>query len=281
MFTPEFASITFGLLSAAIWGAGDFSGGLVSKRANVYGVVIGSQVVGALLLFGLALIFDTGLPPLADLVWGGLAGILGAVGLLALYHGLSSGRMGLVAPVSAVVAAAMPVIFGALFHGLPDLLKLIGFGCALVGVWLLSRPAGKLQFQASDLTLPVIAGLGFGLFFVLMDRGNDHATFWPIVAARVASLTMLVITARLNRQPLWPAREHWPLTALAGVLDAGGNAFFTLAAQAGRLDVASVLSSLYPASTVALAWAVLKERLNGGQWAGVLATLVAIVLIAL
>lgn len=277
----ELAPIAFGLLSAATWGAGDFSGGLVSKRAGVFGVVIFSQWIGGLLLLGLAFVTGERVPPLTDWLWGAAAGASGAVGLLALYRGLASGRMGLVAPLSAVLAAALPVVVGAFTQGPPDGLQFLGFGFAFAGVWLLSRPEGALSFRLNDLTLPVVAGLGFGLFFVLMDRANDRAVFWPLVAARVASVILMVTTALFNRRSLLPQREHWPLTALAGVLDAGGNAFFTLATQTGRLDVASVLSSLYPASTVALAWVVLKERLTRPQWLGVLAALVAIVLIAL
>jgi drug/metabolite transporter (DMT)-like permease len=276
-----FNSIAFGLLSAATWGAGDFCGGLVSKRTGVFGVIIGSQFVGMLLLIGLALIFDRTPPLPGDLLWGAAAGAGGAVGLLALYRGLAAGRMGLVAPLSAVLAAALPVVVAAFTQGLPENVQFVGFGVALLGVWLLSRPEGALRFQWNELTLPVVAGLGFGLFFVFIDRASERAAFWPIVAARVASLALMTGTALVNRQPLWPGRDHWPLTALAGVLDAGGNAFFTLATQTGRLDVASVLSSLYPASTVALAWAVLKERLTRPQWLGVGAALLAIVLIAL
>jgi drug/metabolite transporter (DMT)-like permease len=277
----EFAPIAFGLLSAVTWGAGDFSGGLASKRTGVFSVIIGSQCVGMVLLIGLALAFDRALPLPGDLMWGAAAGAGGAVGLLALYRGLASGRMGLVAPLSAVLAATLPIVVGSFTQGLPDSVQFLGFGFALAGVWLLSRPEGALRFQWNDLTLPVVAGLGFGLFFIFMDRANERAVFWPIAAARVASVSLMTITALLNRQPLRPGREHWPLTALAGVLDAGGNAFFTLATQTGRLDVASVLSSLYPASTVALAWAVLKERLTRPQWLGAGAALVAIVLIAL
>jgi drug/metabolite transporter (DMT)-like permease len=189
--------------------------------------------------------------------------------------------MGLVAPLSAVLAAALPVVVSVFTQGWPNMLQFFGFGFALAGVWLLSRPEGSLSFKFTDLTLPLVAGLGFGLFFVFMDRANDRAVFWPIVAARTASLTLLGSVVLLNRQAVTPERRLWPLIALAGVLDASGNAFFTAAAQTGRLDVASVLSSLYPASTVALAGLVLRERLNAGQWLGVGATLLAIVLIAL
>ncbi len=275
-------SVIFGLLSAVTWGAGDFCGGLASKRSNVYSVVITSQAVGAALLLLLAFVFGETIPPLSDLGWGAGAGIAGAIGLLALYRGLASGRMGLVAPVSAVVAATLPVIAAALLEGLPGSLQLLGFGVALGGIWFLSRSASPTAaaFRLNDLGLPITAGLGFGLFFVLIAQGSGRATFWPLVAARVASLTVLTIIARANRQPIVPDRSQLGLVALSGVLDAGGNAFFSLAVQAGRLDVASVLSSLYPASTVLLAWLILKERLSGWQFAGVIATLIAIALIA-
>lgn len=277
---PELFPVVFGLLSAVSWGAGDFSGGLATRRASVYSVVIGSQLVGATLLIGLALAFRETLPPAGDLAWGAAAGAFGSVGLLALYRGLASGRMGLVAPLSAVLAAALPVVVAAFTQGWPDAFQFSGFGFALASVWLLSKPEGSLSFRLNELTLPLIAGLGFGLFFVLMDRANERAVFWPIVAARAASLGLLGGVVLFNRQPALPARRLWALTALAGMLDAGGNAFFTLAAQTGRLDVAAVLSSLYPASTVALAALVLRERLNTGQWLGVGAALLAIVLIA-
>ncbi len=273
-------SIVFGLLSAATWGAGDFCGGLASRRASTYGVVIGSQAVGAALLIGLALALRETWPPWGDLAWGAAAGAVGSVGLLALYRGLADGRMGLVAPLSAVLAAALPVVVGAFTQGWPDAFQSFGFGFALAGVWLLSQPEGPVSFRFHGLGLPVVAGLGFGLFFVLMDRANDRAVFWPIVAARAASLALLSGLALIQRQPAAPGRGLWPLLALAGMLDAGGNAFFTLAAQTGRLDVASVLASLYPASTVALAGLVLRERLNLRQWLGVGATLLAIALIA-
>lgn len=278
----DLAPVVFGLLSAVTWGAGDFCGGLASKRTNVYAVVITSQAIGIGLLLGLAFVFGETFPPGRDLIWGAGAGMAGAVGLLALYRGLASGRMGLVAPISAVGAAALPVIFAAFLQGLPGLLTLIGFAVALGGIWLLSRPtsATTAAFHLKDLGLPAAAGLGFGLFFVLIDQANNHSTFWPLIAARLASLTLITLIARVNRQSVRPERSQLGLVALSGALDAGGNAFFSLAVQAGRLDVASVLSSLYPASTVLLAWWFLKERLSGGQLAGVVATLTAIALIA-
>jgi drug/metabolite transporter (DMT)-like permease len=280
MAGSEWASVAFGLASAASWGAGDFSGGLATKRTSVYGVIIASQVVGVILFVGLAFISREAVPTPDNLLWGALAGMVGAIGLTALYRGLAMGQMGVVAPISAVIAAAVPILVGAFVEGLPGILQMIGFGSALVGVWFLSRPkVGAVR--TGQLISPLVAGVGFGLFFVLIDRVSEVAVFWPLVAARAASLTLLLVIARAARQPLIPERRYWPLTTLAGVLDAGGNAFFALAAQTGRLDVAAVLSSLYPASTVVLAWLILKERFARPQTVGIAATLAAIVLITI
>jgi drug/metabolite transporter (DMT)-like permease len=269
-----------GLTSALVWGAGDFCGGLATKRTSVYGVIIVGDGVGAVLFLALALAFGETLPTLSAWLWGALAGVVGAVGLMALYRGLATGRMSVVSPVAAVVTGVVPVLFSAFVDGLPGYGQLAGFGLALLGVWLISSHE-RVQIQLGELGLPVLAGLGFGLFFVFMDAAGQAGVFWPLFSARVAAVIALAAQALATRQFQLPPRELLPLVAAVGVLDAGGNAFFSLAAQIGRLDVASVLASLYPASTVALAWLILKERIARLQWLGVAAALGAIVLIAL
>ena len=268
----------FGLASAACWGAADFSGGLASKRANVYGVIIVSQFVGITLLIGSALALSEGLPPADHLGWGCLAGVFGAVGLLALYRALASGRMGVAAPVSGILTAAIPVIAGAFVEGWPDAFRVIGFALALIAVWLVSQ-TDDAAFAPRDLGLPLLAGLGFGFFLVFIHRASDVSVLWPLVAARGSSLGMMLAVTALSRQRWPPGREQLLPVVLAGVLDAGGNAFYVLASQVGRLDVAAVLSSLYPASTVWLARIVLKERLTKTQSVGIVSALAAIVLI--
>jgi drug/metabolite transporter (DMT)-like permease len=274
----ELATVAFGLASAACWGTGDFSGGLATKRTNVYAVIIASQIVGAVLLAMLALAFREPLPPPDQSLWGTLAGLAGAVGLIGLYRALALGRMGVAAPVSAVITASVPVVVGAFTEGMPDVPQQIGFGLALIGIWLVSRTEG-LRVRIGDLGLPIMAGLSFGFFLVFIGQVSDGAVLWPLVAARTASLTLMIVTAALTRQPRLPEMKALPLIALAGAMDAGGNAFFALAAQAGRLDVASVLASLYPATTVWLAWLILKERIVRPQAFGIGVTLAAIALI--
>lgn len=279
----ELGAIGYGLASAVSWGAGDFCGGLASKRNHVYGVVLLSQMVGALFLVGVALLLAEPFPQPLDLAYGGVAGIGGTIGLAALYRGLAGGRMGMVAPVAAVVTAILPVIVSILVEGAPAILQLVGFGLALVGVWLISARRGKkVEIRGGELGLAVIAGSGFGIFLILIDRVNEGAVLWPLVAARVASISLLVIVVVIT-SPLekLPAAAGLPVIVLAGLFDTGGNAFFALATQTGRLDMAAILSSLYPAVTIALAWLILKERLLPQQWGGVAAALLAIALISI
>jgi drug/metabolite transporter (DMT)-like permease len=280
MGSSEALAVVYGLASAASWGAGDFSGGFASKRSNVYSVIIVSQLVGALFLIGLAFALAESIPSLDNLILGGMAGISGAIGLVALYTGLARGRMGIVAPVTAVVAAFFPVIVGILNEGLPSPQRLVGFGIALMAIWFLSRAGKGAVIRLSELALPTVAGLGFGLFYIFIDRVSHAAVLWPLVAARIASIGMLSILIAVRRQREVPAANQLLIIALAGTLDAGGNAFFALATQVGRLDISAVLASLYPATTVLLAWLFLKERLVRQQWFGVTTALIALVLIA-
>jgi drug/metabolite transporter (DMT)-like permease len=280
MLPLELLSAFLGLTSAISWGAGDFFGGLAAKRTGLYQVVIGSQFIGVIILVIMALIFQEVVPPFINLAIAGFAGLAGAVGLLCLYRALALGRMGLAAPVSGVLSAAIPILAAAFLDKLPGWLTLAGFAVALVAGWLISR-SEDVVFRLSDLGLPLIAGFSFGFFIAIISRFSAGAVFWPLVAARVASLTALTLFALFTRQRILPARPELGLILASGVLDAGGNAFLVLAAHLGRKDVAAVLSSLYPASTVLLAWAVLKEKLTRWQSIGVLAALAAIVMITI
>jgi len=279
--SSELLALFTGLASAASWGAGDFSGGLASKRTNVYVVVILSQVVGGLLLALLGLLLREPLPTREDVLWSAAAGTLGSAGLLGLYHGLATGRMGIVAPVTAVVSGLLPATIGLILEGLPDAPQLAGFALALPAMWLVSRPeSGESGWNWRELVLPVLSGLGLGSFIALIGQVSEGAIFWPLVAARMTSLVLLGAAVVLLRKWERPTRSQLPLIALAGLFDMGGNAFYVLAAQLGRLDVASILTSLYPASTLFLARVFLHERLLRPQGVGVALALAAVVLIA-
>ncbi|MBP2029113.1 drug/metabolite transporter (DMT)-like permease [Methanohalophilus levihalophilus] len=281
MIPAEFLVVFFGLMAAASWGAGDFSGGFASKKANVYGVVLITQTVGVFLLAASAYLIAEEMPPIGGMIWGVVAGIFISIGLLALYHGLSQGKMGFVAPVSAVVAASVPVIFSAFYEGLPAYYQMLGFAFALVAVWLIAGGGEGLEkIDRSDLLLPLIAGTGFGLFFISIDRVSDTAVLWPLTAARIAAVVTLLAFIAYKGTVSAPSKSVLPIIIVAGIFDTGGNTFFALASQAGRLDIASITSSLYPAGTVLLAWLILKEKMTHKQWIGVLAALIAVILIS-
>ena len=276
----ELAPLVFGLSAAVCWGAGDFCGGVATKATQVYRVIISSQLVSLILLVILAVVAQEALLPVNQLLLASAAGIIGAIGMIALYRALAVGQMGVAAPVSAVVAAGVPVIVGSFIEGPPSTAQLIGLGLAFVAVWFISR-TGDSAIQWRDLGLPIIAGLGFGTFYVLIGTVGQSAVWWPLVAARLGSLTALFLVTLINRQPRLVERQSLKLIILIGVFEVGGNACYILARQAGRLDVAAVLASLYPAVTVWLAWFFLKERMYRLQSIGVLAALAAIVLISI
>ncbi len=226
----DFATVIFGLAASLCWGSGDFSGGLASRRANASSVVIAAYAVGFVLLVALALLWKEPFPSPVDIVWGGLAGLAGVIGLISFYSALSIGRMGIVAPVSAVLTAALPVLFS---------------------VGLISRPE-RARGRPKGNGLALLAGCGFGCFFILISHASHAATFWPLAVARFTSVLFMLVVVRIRQQQMLPKMTIAPIVLLAGVLDAIGNVFFVLATHTGRLDVAAVLSSLYPAATVLL-----------------------------
>lgn len=267
------------LATAAVWGGGDFAGGIATKRANVFRVVAGAHACGLLLMLLLVWITGEAFPPRSTLLWGAAAGITGAVGVAALYRALAIGRMGIVAPVAAVITGVLPVLAGIYTEGMPDPIQLAGFVLALVSIWLIARPDGEIDTHRG-LGLAVLAGVMFGLFFIACKQAGHHGVFWPLVAARTTStLFMLFIVAFSpgDKRPLRPALV--PIL-FSGILDTSANALFIAATQRGRLDVTSVLSSLYPASTVILARIFLKERMSATQNAGIIGALVSVALIA-
>jgi drug/metabolite transporter (DMT)-like permease len=277
----SFSLIIFGLLSALSWGGGDFSGGLATKRSPVYSVIITAQSLGLLMLLAVAVGIRETFPPVEHLFFGVLAGLTGTVGIVCLYSALANSRMGLAAPVSAIVAAGLPVLVGAFTLGLPSGVNLVGLLLALLSIWLVSRTEGEHEpFKLNMLYLPGLAGLGFGLFFVLIDRANDVAVFYPLAAARIASLSLLLAFALGTKKAVLTERSQWPLIALCGFLDTWGNIFYAMAAQAGRADIAAVLSSMYPAGTILLARLLLKERIGRVQWLGIGLALVAVAMIS-
>ncbi|MBV6397178.1 MAG: hypothetical protein HFACDABA_02783 [Anaerolineales bacterium] len=275
-------SVLFGLISAIGWGAGDFTGGLAARRIGAPRAVFHSEWIGILMLLLIATLAGEPFPALRVLLVALCAGMIGSAGLLLLYSSMTRGMMSIATPVSALLAAALPVFVGMIRDGFPGWLTFFGFGFALFAVWMISQGEDgvtDLLAHISDLKLPLLAGLCFGLYFVVIHEATrDGATFWPMVFSRTGGLILVSVYLFLTRASLRVTPSAWPYILVNGVFDVAGNMFFILAAQAGRLDVASVLSSLYPGGTVLLALIFLKERLARAQWLGIAAALIAIVL---
>jgi drug/metabolite transporter (DMT)-like permease len=276
--------VVLALASAVVYGASDFLGGLASRRTSVFGVVAMSQLVGLGAL--LALLPWLGGPVSgADLAWGAASGLAGAAGLVVFFRTLAGGVMSVVAPVTAVTAAAVPVLVGLLRGETIGTAAALGIALALLAVVLVSADGGLSALRAARpaaLAPALLAGSMFGLFFVLLDRTSSEAGLTPLVTARLASVGLVVAIALAGRQSLRVTRAALPLVAVSGVGDMTANALFLLATQAdGQLAITGVLASLYPVSTVVLAQVVLRERLVGAQITGLLTAAAAVVLITL
>jgi drug/metabolite transporter (DMT)-like permease len=276
-------SILLGLSAALSWGASDYFGGLSSRKNGAYVAVFFSESIGLLFLCAaIPFVHESGLSLSAALASFG-AGAIGVFGLLLLYQAMAKGPLSVAAPVSALLSAVIPILVGMFSEGFPGPLRLGGFALALSAIWLFSKEENSPMrlSRIADLGLPLLAGVGFGLYFVLMHNGAKGSTLWPLILARVAGTMVLVVFILARRSPgeLSPRRAYWGLILANAVLDIGGSLFYVLAGQAGRMDVAAVLSALYPGATVFLAWAFLKERIHRAQTLGILAALSAIVLL--
>jgi len=278
---PGLLGVIFALTSAVVWGSGDFSGGQATRRSNQYQVLMLASISGMVLLLACAFLWGEGLPSIKNALWGALAGASGALGVAALYRALSMGHTASVAPTSAIICAALPVLLGLVTEGMPSATQFTGFGVALAGIWLVSKSpkAGEKSFR-EGMTLAFLSGIGFGGFFVFIAQVERGQLFGPIFVARSVTLAIALLMLGLKRIPL-PGLTSNPIAILAGLLDTGGNVFYLLATQFTRLDVAAVLSSLYPAVTVILATVILKEKVVRVQWAGVALCLLAIIIITL
>lgn len=280
MTTPHVLGIIFALVSAASWGTGDFSGGVATKTKNQYQVLFLMTIPGIIILALIAYALGEPVPPLKDALWASGAGLWGALGIASLYRGLSLGNAALVAPAAAVIGAALPAVFSSFSVGLPELHTILGFFIAVVGIWFVSRPDGDHGHASHQGFLhAVIAGTSFGGYFILVGQVEQGLIFAPLVFAKGASL-FIAILILLSRKERFPGLLGSPIAILAGVFDAGGNAFYMLAKQYVRLDTAAVLASMYPAVTVLLASLISHEEVGRSQWKGVVLCLIAIALIS-
>ena len=276
-------AVALALASAAAYGVSDFLGGLFAKRDSAWTIALWGQA-GALVAAGaLALIFG-GEPEGADLLWAAVSGVGSGLGGAFLYRGLANGRMSVTAPISAVISAAVPVITGVVAGERPSGLTWVGIVVGLVAIWLVARapdPSGApREGTGASIRDGLLAGAGFGTSFAAIGQIRDEAGLWPNAASMVVAIVVLLGAVLLVRARILLPPPRALLAMTPGVLSAAALAFFLFASQAGLLTVVSVISSLYPASTLVLAALVLRERIHPGQAVGLAACAVAVGLVA-
>jgi drug/metabolite transporter (DMT)-like permease len=271
-------AIALALGASVLWGVGDFLGGVTSRRLATLTVLAYSQTAGLVGILVAAVFVADDFLSFVGFGAAMLAGIGGLVGLGALYRGMAVGAIGVVAPISAT-AAVIPVTVGLLRGERPSALQLFGIAVALVGVFLVSREPGQTGRLAAGVPLALLAALGFGSYFLFIDRASSDDALWAVVVARSTS-SLLAVVAAASRRSLHAPRRLLPTLIAIGLFDVGANLLLALALNEGFVSIVSVLASLYPVITIALAVVLLRERPNRGQAAGGAAALAGAAMIA-
>ena len=274
-------AIVLSLLAAAAYGLSDFIGGVFAKRVSAWTIAFVGATAGALAI-GVFSLIDGGDPQRADYAWSVLAGVGNGFGTAFLYRGLSSGRMGVVAPVSGVGAALVPVVVGLATGERPGVIVWAGMVVALPAIWLVaSEPSlPDTEPARSGLVDGVLAGLGFGTLFAALAQIPEESGFLPLAANQLVAMAVIAVVASSLRMPWVPREPAAYAGAISGVLGALATGFFLLATQSGFLTIAAVITSLYPAFTVVLAFVVLRERVHRAQGIGLVLCAVAVGLVA-
>jgi len=283
-------SALLALVSAATFGAADFMGGLAARRAGTIAAVVVSQIAGVFLLFAmLPFLPRTHVMP-ADVAWGAAAGLAGGVGLALLYRALALGTMSVVAPVTALCAAGVPVAAGLALGDRLTTMTSGGIALAAAAIVLIGQaedtpseagltPVSAAHDPARALRIALASGVAIGFFLVALERTGSEAGMWPLVAARAVSISMFCALGAATRQPLLLRGRVAAIAIVGGCIDMVANVLYLVAVRAGQLSVVATLTSLYPASTVVLARVVLDERLSKRQTAGIVAAIIATLLI--
>lgn len=273
----------YSVTAVLLWGAADFAGGYGSRRANAFVLTAFSHVCAFVLMLVIALAERGEFLSRTSILWALLAGALGGFSLSIFYRALASGQMGLIAPIAALMGAAIPTLADIAMEGAPSRWTVAGFVLAIIAIWLITRPEPSTESAASarpkGVGLAALAGVGFAGFFLCIHQASG-SPLWIATVSRVGSFAATAVAVAVTRAPLALDRPRAVLAMLAGCLDIIASALFIFASQRGRLDEAVVITSLYPAVTVVLARVVLKEHFNRWKLAGLVAALAAVPLIS-
>lgn len=272
--------VILALTSALCWGISDFGGGAIGRRGPVLGVLLFTQGVGAVLAVTLAAARHESMVEGPDLALTIIAGLLATIGVGSLYRALSIGRMGIVAPVAAVLTALAPALIGMALQGVPSLVVIGGMGLAIVAVIIVSAVPDHAADRPTGLPLAIVGGLTLGLLGFTISRISGSYLLSPLALQRLIQVAIFAVVVVAGRQAWRLPRSTWPLAVLVGFLDLFGNVTFLTAARSGHLAIAAVVSSLYPVVTVLLAATILRERITVSHAAGVALAGVAVAMIA-
>jgi drug/metabolite transporter (DMT)-like permease len=281
-------AVLLGLGAAITYGTADFIGGLVTRRNPVARVVVLSKVAGLVLyLAAVPLLIEA-----SDLgrawAWGLAAGVAGSVGVGFLYRGLARGRMSVVAPITAVLSAVIPLLFGLAIGERPSPIQLIGVAVALLAVALVSTapdplapadPSPRGRLARSGVLDALVSGVGIGAFLILITRAGEDSGSWPLVAARVAEIAIMAVVLVASQSGIRPDRGTGKAIATTGVLDSAANLLYLIGTRLELISVVAVLTSLYPAATVLLARVFLRDRLSRGQVVGLGLALAGVIML--
>src|SRR5580692_6676568 len=278
--TPQFLSLPTNLSLAAVfaWGTSDFLGGCGARRANAFFLTAIAHLSGMILMAGVAVATHSPFPTRTAVAWALLGGLSGGGALAIFYRALATGRMGLTAPVAAVLGAAIPTAFGIVREGLPQAAQVVGFVMAATGIWLISRTED--ESSPEGIGMAALAGIGFAGFYLCIKQAGDASAFWLAAVSKVAAFTLTGLIVLIGHSIREIDRRGITVGVFAGCLDIIGSVLFIRASQTGRLDAAVVLSSLYPAVTVLLARFILKEHFTRWKALGMVAALLAVPMIA-
>lgn len=279
----QFAPAVSSLAAVLLWGTSDFAGGYGARRANTFVLTAFSHLCAFAVMVPVAMTQHGAFPNRASIFWAVLAGALGGFSIAIFYRALASGRMGLAAPVAALLGAAIPTLVDIALEGAPSRWSILGFALAVLALWLITRPEASGEDNESGhpkgVAAAALSGVGFAGFYLCVHQATGSPS-WVAAITRIGSFGATAIAVLATRAPLELDRTSAAIAAVAGSLDVTGSALFVFASEHGRLDEAVVITSLYPAVTVLLARIVLKEHFSRWKFVGLLAALAAVPLIA-
>jgi drug/metabolite transporter (DMT)-like permease len=275
------AAAGFGLLSATSWGGSDFAGGWGARRASSLLVTASGQVVSLAALLAICLVLRLAVPGMSYLIYAAIGGFEGAIALAVFYRALAMGAMGLTAALTGIMTALVPVAFDLIHSGWPSSITFAGLAIGLAAIWLISHSPAKEGADTSQraLLLGASAGVGFGAQLILFKTAAAGGVLWALTSGRIAGVAAILLVVAVA-PPKGPWRGFWVAGIISGTLDTVGNLFYMLASQLGRLDVAAVICSLYPAGTILLAGIILREHPTKRQIAGMGLALAAVALLS-